>query len=195
MRNEPGTPGWQTHSEETVYENPWIRVSHREVTAPTGRAGIYGVVHFKSLAVGIVALDAEGYTWLVGQHRYTLGSYSWEIPEGGSDPDEPALLTAQRELREETGISAAHWTPLLDLHTSNSVTDEAAVAFLAQDLTIGETAPDETEVLALRRVPLDEALEMVMDGRITDALAMASLMKVKLLLDRGEISIRAGAGN
>lgn len=191
MSNETPAPGWQTHSEETVYDNPWIRVSHREVTAPTGKAGIYGVVHFKSLAVGIVPLDADGYTWLVGQHRYTLDAWSWEIPEGGSDPEESALHTAQRELREETGISAARWTPLLDLHTSNSVTDEAAVAFLAQDLTIGEKAPDETEALSLRRVPLEEAVEMALDGRITDALAMAALMKVKLLLDRGEISLAA----
>lgn len=189
MSNTSRPTGWQTHSEETVYENPWIRVSHREVTAPTGKAGIYGVVHFKSLAVGIVPLDTEGHTWLVGQHRYTLGRYSWEIPEGGSDPNEPALLAAQRELLEETGISATRWTPLLDLHTSNSVTDEAAVAFLAQGLSLGDTAPDDTEELALRRVPLEEAVEMAMDGRITDALAMAALLKTKLLLDRGEIRL------
>lgn len=182
-------PGWQTHSIETVYENAWIAVSHREVTAPTGQAGIYGLVHFKQRAIGVVPLDASGHTWLVGQERYTLGQYSWEIPEGGATVDEEALHAAKRELQEETGITAKRWTPLLELHTSNSVTDEHAKAWVAQELEFGDTSPDETEVLHVKRVTLDDAVQMVLDGEITDSFAMASLMKVKLMLDRGLLQL------
>lgn len=181
--------GWQTHRIETVYENPWIEVTHREVTAPTGKPGIYGLVHFKLLAVAAVPLDREGCTWLVGQHRYTLDQFSWEVPEGGGAPDEDALAAAQRELLEETGIRAQRWTPLLEMHTSNSVTDEKAVAYLAQDLQFETARPDATEQLEIRRVKLTTAIDMVLDGRITDGFAMASLMKLQLLLDRGLISL------
>ncbi len=184
-KNKP----WQTHSVETVYDNNWITVSHREVTAPTGNAAIYGLVHFKSIAVGMIPIDAEGYTWLVGQQRYTLDSYSWEIPEGGSASDEDPLIAAQRELREETGITATNWTQLLQLHTSNSVTDESAISYIAQGLTMGDTQPDDTELIQLKRLPVQQAIEMVMDGEITDGLAMASLLKLQLLLHRGEIKI------
>lgn len=179
--------GWTTLSARTVYDNAWISVSHRDVVAPTGHPGIYGVVHFKQRAIGIVPLDDAGCTWLVGQWRYTLDAWSWEIPEGGAPPGEAALDAARRELAEETGLVAARWSPLLELHTSNSVTDERAVAYLARGLTEGASAPDETERLAVRRLPLDEAVEMVLDGRITDALAMAALMKVHVLRSRGEL--------
>ncbi|PID62083.1 MAG: DNA mismatch repair protein MutT [Gammaproteobacteria bacterium] len=180
---------WVTRTSRTVYENPWIEVSHREVTAPTGKHGIYGLVSFRNRAIGILPIDADGHTWLVGQHRYTLDSYSWEIPEGGAPLNESPLAAAQRELVEETGLVARRWTALLDLHTSNSVTDEVAHSFIAQDLLHGEAAPDDTELLELRRLPLADAVQMVLDGRITDALAMATLMKAQLLIDRGEIRI------
>lgn len=183
------TKAWQTHSIETVYDNSWITVSHRQVTAPTGNAAIYGLVHFKAIAVGMIPIDNDGYTWLVGQHRYTLDSYSWEIPEGGSASDEDPLKAAQRELREETGITASSWTQLLRLHTSNSVTDESAIAYIAQGLSIGDTQPDDTELIELKRLPVQQAIEMVMDGEITDGLAMASLLKLQLLLQRGEVKI------
>jgi len=180
---------WQTHSVDVVYDNPWITVSHRNVTAPTGNDAIYGLVHFKNTAVGIVPIDDQGNTWLVGQYRYTLDKYMWEIPEGGGNPAEGELAVAKRELREETGISAKRWTPLLETHTSNSVTDEYGVGFVAQDLSFGETEPDETEILKIRKMPLDEAIDMVMRGDITDALAMTCLLKVRLLIDRGELVI------
>jgi len=180
---------WQTHSVTEVYDNPWINVSHREVTAPTGKAGIYGKVHFKNTAIAIVPIDQDGNTWLVGQHRYTLNQYTWEIPEGGGTPHEENLTVAQRELREETGIVAKKWTQLLELHTSNSVTDELAVGFIAQDLSFGECEPDDTEDLEIKKVPLKEAVDMAMTGRITDGLAMACLMKVQLLIDRKELSL------
>jgi len=172
---------WQTLSCQEVYDNPWINVTHREVTAPTGSPGIYGLVHFKNCAIGIVPIDAQGYTWLVGQQRYTLGEYSWEIPEGGAPEGESPLNAAMRELREETGIIATRWTRLLTLHTSNSVTDEVAQAFIAQDLSFTECAPDPSEDLQIRRLPLSDAVSMVMDGEITDALSIAALLKVQLV--------------
>jgi len=180
---------WQTHSIQEIYDNPWISVSHREVTAPTGNDGIYGMVHFKNTAVGVVPIDNEGNTWLVGQHRYTINAYTWEIPEGGSALGENTLTTAKRELKEETGISATRWNQLFEMHTSNSVTDEYAIGYVAQDLTFGSTEPDETEILQLKKIPLSEAVDMAMQGLITDSLAMVSLLKVQLLIDRGELTI------
>jgi len=187
--SKPNTNPWQTHSIKEVYDNPWITVSHREVTAPTGAAGIYGLVHFKNSAVAVVPIDDEGNTWLVGQHRYTLNQYTWEIPEGGGTPDEDNLEVAKRELREETGIVASQWTQLLELHTSNSVTDEYAIGFVAQGLSFGDCEPDDTEALETKKVPLSTAIDMAIDGRITDGLAMACLMKIQLLIDRKQLII------
>lgn len=172
---------WKTHSIEIPYENPWIKISHRMVTNPAGGPGIYGVVHFKNTAIGIVPLDAQLNTWLVGQYRYTLERYSWEIPEGGCPIGTPLLDSAKRELLEETGITANTWTPLLEMHTSNSVTDEYGVAYVAQDLRFGNAEPEETEDLQVRKLPLAEAVEMVMRGEITDSLSMIALLKAKLL--------------
>ncbi|HRI61585.1 MAG TPA: NUDIX hydrolase, partial [Saprospiraceae bacterium] len=180
---------WQTLTRKTAYDNPWIRVEHREVLNPSGGAGIYGVVHFKNTAVGIVPLDREGFTWLVGQYRYTLERYSWEIPEGGGAVGSDPLEAAQRELLEETGITARLWTPLLELHTSNSVTDEYGVVYVAQDLELGKSQPEETEELHIRRVPFSEAVDMVMQGAITDALSMIAVLKVNEWLRQGLLQV------
>lgn len=171
---------WITHQTTEQYDNPWIRVTESAVTNPGGGEGIYGVVHFKNIAVGIVPVDAEGYTWLVGQYRYTLEQYSWEIPEGGCLKDkEVPLKAAQRELLEETGLRAQHWKEILRLHTSNSVCDEEGVAYIATGLTKGRAQPEETEELQLRRLPLSEAVEMVRRGEITDALSMIALLRAE----------------
>jgi 8-oxo-dGTP pyrophosphatase MutT (NUDIX family) len=174
---------WQTIDNQEVYRNPWIHVTHRQIINPAGNPGIYGVVHFHNLAIGVVPLDEEGYTWLVGQYRYTLDQYSWEIPEGGCPIGTSSLETAKRELLEETGISAQKWTKLLDFHTSNSVTDEAGTVFLAQDLSFGESAPEDTEDITVKKVKFSEALAMVLDGRITDALSIMALFRVKMWMD------------
>ena len=176
---------WKTLHRATVYDNAWISVSHREVLNPAGNPGIYGLVHFKNLAIGIVPLDEDYNTWLVGQFRYTLNAYSWEIPEGGCPLGTAPLATAKRELQEETGITAKKWTPILDVHTSNSVTDEAGIAYVAQELQFGQAAPEDTEELVVKQLPFAAAVEMVVNGEITDALSMVAIMKVSLMMERG----------
>ena len=171
---------WKTLSQKTVYDNPWIEVSHRDVITPGGTPGIYGKVHFKNIAVAVLPVDEEGYTWLVGQYRYTIDRYSWEIPEGGCPLGTDPLEAAKRELLEETGITAQRYTRLYDSYTSNSVTDEYAVAYLAQDLTFGEAQPEPSENLQVKRVPLAEAIAMMHRGEITDMFSMLTLLKAQV---------------
>jgi len=173
---------WQTLGTEVRYQNPWISVREDQVLNPGGGRGIYGVVSMKNKALGIVPLDAEGNTWLVGQYRYPLNEYSWEIPMGGGLVEHDILASAQRELKEETGLLAARWTRIARLHTSNSVTDEEGFVFLAEDLTQGELEPEETEDLRLWKLPLAEAICMVMADRITDAVSVAGLLKAEKVL-------------
>jgi 8-oxo-dGTP pyrophosphatase MutT (NUDIX family) len=172
---------WKTLNTSVPYENPWIKVEHHEVLTPGGNPGIYGVVKFKNHAIGIVPIDEEGYTWLVGQYRYTLGTYEWEIPAGGCPVGSNPLATAQRELKEETGLVAEHWEQIMDFHLSNSVTDEYGVAYLASGLHQKEAEPEDTEELQLRRIPLKEAIAMTMDGSIKDALSILALQRVALM--------------
>ena len=167
---------WKTLTQKVAYENPWIRVTHNTVVNPGGGEGIYGVVSFKNLAIGIVPVDNEGFTWLVGQYRYTCNAYFWEIPEGGGPLGEEPIETAKRELLEETGLVAKNWQLLCPIHTSNSVTDEAGYVFMAQDLEQFETSPEETEELVSWKLPLVEAIAMVMRGEITDSISVAGLL-------------------
>jgi 8-oxo-dGTP pyrophosphatase MutT (NUDIX family) len=163
-----------------AYENDWITIWHDVVTRPDGAPGVYGIVHFANLAVGVVAIDADDRVLLVGQHRYALDEYSWEIPEGGVPDGERALAGAQRELREETGVDAADWVELCRSHLSNSVSDELAILFRATGLTTGVATPDGTEALDVRWVPFDDVLAMTLDGRITDALTVLAVQRVAL---------------
>ncbi len=176
---DPANP-WRRTTRSTVYANAWIAVHHDEVVRPDGSPGIYGVVAFQSAAVGVVAIDDRGRVLLVGQWRYTLDRYSWEIPEGGVPLGASPLEGVQRELREETGYRGGTWRELLRFATSNSVTDEEGAIFVAEDLEPGPAEPDATEDLATAWVDLDEAIARIDSGEITDAISQVGLLRVAL---------------
>ncbi|TDH28861.1 NUDIX hydrolase [Segetibacter sp. 3557_3] len=187
--NETVNP-WTILGEKEIYENPWIKVTEYDVVNPSGGKGIYGKVHFKNNALAIIPLDEELNTYLVGQYRFPLESYSWEIPEGGGLAGEDSLESAKRELREETGLVATQWTRLMDFHLSNSVSDEKGIIYLATGLEQKEAMPEETEQLVVKKVPFGEAYKMVEDGIITDSLAVAALQRVKIMMLQGNLPIQ-----
>lgn len=174
---------WKTKSSELKYENPWISVTEHQVINAAGNDGIYGTVHFKNIAIGIIPLDEHNNTWLVGQYRYPLNQYSWEICEGGGKIGIDTHVSAKRELMEELGIKAESWQKLLDMHLSNSVSDEAGIIYIAKKLTHFNPEPEEDEVLSIKKLPFNEAYEMVMKGEITDSLSVAGILKTKILID------------
>jgi 8-oxo-dGTP pyrophosphatase MutT (NUDIX family) len=176
---------WKTLSTRLEFENSWFRVTTHDTIAPDGSRPRYGKISFRNKAVAILPLDAENHTWLVGQWRYPLGEYSWELPMGGCPVGTDLLASARRELKEETGLTARRYTEILRVHTSNSVTDEEGFVFLAEDLEAGEPEFDETERLDIRRLPFAEALAMVMEGRITDAISVAGILKLARLRNLG----------
>ncbi len=179
--NEQINP-WQTLESKPIYQNPWISVREDQVLNPKGGRGIYGVVSFKNKAIGIIPIDAEGNTYLIGQYRYSLNEYSWEIPMGGGLNEVDILESAKRELKEETGFTAQTWTNIARLHTSNSVTDEEGFVFLAEDLEAGETEFEETEELKIKKVSLAEAVKMAMENKITDCISVAGLLKAEKII-------------
>jgi 8-oxo-dGTP pyrophosphatase MutT (NUDIX family) len=178
---------WHILSGRQVYDNKWINLTEYEVINPSGGNGIYGKVHFKNLAIGILVLDEAFNTYLVGQYRFTLNQYSWEIPEGGGPLEDDPLDSAKRELMEETGLVAHEWTPILRMHLSNSVTDEYAIIYLARKLEQHTATPEETEQLIVKKLPFEEAWQMMENGLITDAMSVAAIQKVKWMMTQNSI--------
>jgi ADP-ribose pyrophosphatase len=178
---------WKTLSDQMVYESDWIRVNKHDVINPAGKPGIYSVVHFKNIAIGIVPLDEFYNTWLVGQFRYPINKYSWEIIEGGGAHDVDPMASAERELLEEAGIRATKYTRLMEIDMSNSCTDERAIVFIAQGLSFHASEPEDTEQLQIRKLPFKEVFEMVLNGEITDGLSIAAIYKTKILIDTQQI--------
>lgn len=172
---------WTTLSNKEIYDNPWIRLTHHDVLNPAGKQSIYGTVHFKRLAIGIIPLDEEGNTWIVGQYRFPINTYSWEIPEGGGDREIEPVESAQRELREECGIIAGQWLRIQEMHMSNSATDEYAIIYLAKQLSFTRPEPDEDEQLSVRKIPFTTLYEMVCNGEITDSITVAAVLKLQLM--------------
>ncbi len=195
MADEPDTGGagqtnrgpWRILGVRRAFDNPWIAIDDHEVVQPRGGRGRYGVVHFKNRAIGILPVTGDGKVPLVGQHRFPGDYYSWELPEGGGPLDEAPLQAARRELREETGISAAHWLEVLSCDLSNSVSDEVAVGYLAWGLTAGEAAPEETELLARRDVAFGALIEACLGGEIRDSLTLLLVLTVKARLAQGTL--------
>lgn len=177
---------WTILSQQEIYNNPWIRVTEHQVLNPSGGPGIYGVVHFHNLAIGVVPY-ADGRIWMVGQYRFPLEAYSWEIPEGGGPLGIDPLDSAKRELKEETGLTAEHYEVLLEMDLSNSVSDERAIVYLATGLREGEAAPEDTEDLQHRTMTLEEAFEMVESREIRDSLTVAAIYKMMLLKADGKL--------
>ena len=181
---------WRTLASRQVYDNAWINVREDSVIRPDGEQGIYGVVHFKNIAVGILAVEDDS-IYLVGQYRYTLEQYSWEIPEGGCPEGEDPLDAAKRELAEETGLRAENWEKMGTAHLSNSSSDELAIWFLATGLKQGEHNPEGTERLTIRRIAFNEALEMVFKGEITDALSQLAIMQYQINRRHAQVRVPA----
>lgn len=183
----PESNPWKIIATKQVYENPWIQLTEYDVINPGGGKGIYGKVHFKNTAIGVVVLDESLNTWLVGQFRFTVDQYSWEIPEGGGLIGVDPLDGAKRELLEETGLVATNWQPLLSMHLSNSVSDELAIVYLATGLTQKTAEPEETEQLQIKKLPFENVYEMVEAGLITDSMTVAAIYKIKLMLLQGKL--------
>jgi 8-oxo-dGTP pyrophosphatase MutT (NUDIX family) len=179
MSHPEGNP-WQRVSRRVAYSNPWIEILHDDVIRPDGKPGIYGVVHFRNLAIGVVPMDAQDRVLLVGQFRYTMNHYSWEIPEGGCPFDEMPEAAARRELAEETGYVGGTWRELCRAELSNSVSDEITILFAATDLEPGPAAPEGTEQLQLRWVQFDEAMSMIATGEIPDAMSILAMQQLAL---------------
>jgi 8-oxo-dGTP pyrophosphatase MutT (NUDIX family) len=178
---------WTILSSQVQYDNKWIRLTEHQVLNPAGGPGIYGVVHFKNLAIGVVALDEEQHIYLVGQYRFPLEQFSWEIPEGGGPLEDDPLSSAKRELLEETGLVASSWEPIVQMHLSNSVSDETGIVYLARGLEQHAPQPEETEQLTVQRLPFEKAYQLVKEHRITDSLSIAAIQKIKLMMLEGEI--------
>lgn len=178
---------WKILDKQEIYENPWIQLTEFRVINPSGGKGIYGKIHYKNIAVGVITLDEDWNTWLVGQYRFPLNEYSWEIPEGGGRMDEDPLDEAKRELLEETGLQAKEWKKILTLHLSNSVSDEIAFIYLARNLEQQTACPEETEQLVVKKMQFDELVRMKESGIITDAISVAAIQELQLMIFQGKL--------
>jgi 8-oxo-dGTP pyrophosphatase MutT (NUDIX family) len=178
---------WTLLGSNVMYDNPWIHVRQDDVLDPSGKKTIYGVVSAKNLAIGILPLDEEYNTWLVGQYRYPMNKYSWELVEGGGKFDVDPIESGKRELLEETGITAQHWEQILTIHTSNCIADETAHLYVAKGLSFGQSQPDSNEKLQVAKVPFKEAYNMVLDGRITDSMSVATILRAHILMLEGKL--------
>ncbi|MDX2002155.1 MAG: NUDIX hydrolase [Chitinophagales bacterium] len=187
---------WQLKDEEspwtklgvrTIYDNPWIHVEEHEVLDPKGNPSIYGVVHTKNLAIGILPLDEDYNTYLVGQFRFPLDRYSWEIVEGGGKPGISPIESGKRELKEETGLEAKEWIEIMTIHTSNCIADETAILFVAKGLTQGAAEPDDNEKLQVAKLPFSEVYQMVLEGRITDSMSVCTILRAHTLIQEGKL--------
>lgn len=187
VKKETEKNPWKVIGKKDIYNNSWIKVEHHDVLTPNNDKGVYGVVKFKNWAIGMLPLDEELNTWIVGQYRYPIDQYSWEIPEGGGPVNEPAIETAKRELSEEVGLKAEKWTKIQSFHLSNSVSNEYGELFLAQELTEFDNHPDPEEELVVRKLPFKDVFKMVLNGEITDSMSIMAILKVNYMIENNLI--------
>lgn len=169
-----------------LHRDRWTRLRHDTVRWENGVQAQFSVIE-RMAGAAVLPIAKDGTIVLVREFKYALGEYSLEAEAGGIEEGEAPLAAAQRELLEETGLTARHWRHLAAFHTSNSVTDEAGDCFVAWGLAQEAPQPDDTEVLRLRRLPLREACAMAADGRITDAITLIALQRLELLALRGDL--------
>lgn len=186
MQNLEDNP-WKITTEKVIYDNPWIGITEYQVINPSGKPGIYGKVHYKNIAIGIIPLDEDRNTYMVGQYRFAIGAYSWEIPEGGGPLCIDPLDSAKRELLEETGLKANNWQEIHRMHLSNSVSDELCMIYVARGLEQHTAEPEETEQLVVRKIPFSEVYQMVCRGEILDSVTVAAVLKVQLMIAEGKL--------
>ncbi len=184
MQDSPENP-WKTISRKSIYSNPWIKVEEHHAINPGDQECLYGLVRFQNIAVGILPLTDDHHTYLVGQHRYPLDLYSWEIPEGGSPLNTSPLDSAKRELKEETGLIAQDYQELMRMYLSNSVTDELAIVYVAKNLSQHESELESSENITVRKLPFEEVFQMVMRGDISDSITVGAILKAKQLIQSG----------
>ena len=173
---------WKTLDKKVHYESAWIRTEEHRVINPAGKAGTYSLTHFKNIAVAVIPLDAENNTWIVGQFRYPTQTFEWEVCEGGCPEGTDPVETAKRELHEECGIISNDLELILEMQLSNSATDEISFTYIARNLTFTESNPEETEQLTVKKIPFSELFQMTMQGKIKDALSVASIFKLNEIL-------------
>jgi 8-oxo-dGTP pyrophosphatase MutT (NUDIX family) len=183
---EDGDP-WTVKSVSQPFQNDWFKIDSYSVIHPGGADGTYSVIRPRRLAVGVLPVEADGRVHLVGQWRFALGRYSWEMPEGGAEPGEAPLMCAVRELAEETGLRAGELREILEMDLSNSLSDERCIIFLATDLTPGEASPEPTEELQRRTAPFTELLDRVVCGHIRDSMTVAAVLRAHHMAVRGEL--------
>jgi 8-oxo-dGTP pyrophosphatase MutT (NUDIX family) len=177
---QPEHPNPYTVADRTVlYDSPWIRLREDTFVHRRGARGRYAICGFHRQACGVLALDGQDRVILVGQWRFPLEHYSWEIPEGGGEDGESPFETTRRELQEEAGLLAQVWEPLAFFHNSNSSTDEETFLFLATELADTPHAPEDSEELLVRREPFADCLERVLSGEITDSLSVVALLALQ----------------
>lgn len=188
MDKLPSFPSrWKIKSSKTVYDNPWIQIEEFQVKDPSGNDTIYSILDLKTIAVGIIPLDADYNTWIVGQYRFPIDEYCWEIVEGGGEKGVAPVESAKRELEEETGIKAKEWKEIIQLNTANSYSSEKAIVYVAKDLSFGEPKPDDSEDLKVIKLPFEELYQRALNGEITDSISLTAIFKLKILIDKGEV--------
>lgn len=178
------TNPWKTLSSKTVYQNPWMRVREDIVVRPDGSDGIYGVMESKDSVI-VVVLNEDNDVYLIRSFNYPVSTWSWGLPGGGGDDEEPEVAS-KRELAEETGIIANRWTFLGKTRVSSGLMTEKMAVYLAQDLSFGERlAADDTELINdAKFVSFDEIDRMIAENEIDDAQTVTGLYLALRWLDR-----------